>query len=140
MMLASSMGAIAFQKDLGAAHSLAHPLSTVAGVPHGLANAIVLTHVMAFNKPSATKRLGDVAQAMGCLIDGRSADDCANAAIEAVQTLTERIDIPKSLSAVGVRESQIPALVKQALDDPNHATNPRPCSAEDFDKLYRQAL
>jgi alcohol dehydrogenase class IV len=140
MMLASSMGAIAFQKDLGAAHSLAHPLSTVAGVPHGLANAIVLAHVMAFNKPSATKRLGDVAQAMGCLIDGRSADECANAAIEAVQTLTERIDIPKSLSAVGVRESQIGALVKQALDDPNHATNPRPCSAEDFDKLYRQAL
>jgi 4-hydroxybutyrate dehydrogenase len=72
MMLASSMGAIAFQKDLGAAHSMAHPLSTIAGVPHGLANAIVLSHVMAFNKPNAVDRLGDVAQAMGCPVDGRS--------------------------------------------------------------------
>jgi len=140
MMLSSSMGAIAFQKDLGAAHSMAHPLSTIAGVPHGLANAIVLSHVMAFNKPSATGRLGDIARAMGCPIDGHSADDRADAAIEAVQTLAERIDIPKSLSAVGVTESQIPEMVRQAVDDSNHATNPRPCSAQDFDRLYRLAL
>jgi alcohol dehydrogenase class IV len=140
MMLASSMGAIAFQKDLGAAHSMAHPLSTIAGVPHGLANAIVLSHVMAFNKPNAVDRLGDVAQAMGCPVDDRSAEERANAAVEAVQALTERIDIPKTLSAVGVTESHIPEMVVQAMNDPNHATNPRPCSAEDFDTLYRQAL
>ena len=140
MMLSSSMGAIAFQKDLGAAHSMAHPLSTVAGVPHGLANAIVLPHILAFNRPSAIKRLGDIAQAMGCSVDAQSPDDRANAAIEAVQTLALHIDIPKSLSAVGVTESQIPEMVKQAVDDPNHETNPRPCTAEDFDKLYRQAM
>jgi 4-hydroxybutyrate dehydrogenase len=140
MMLASSMGAIAFQKDLGAAHSMAHPLSTIAGVAHGLANAIVLSHVMAFNKPNAVGRLGDVAQAMGCPVDGRSSEERADAAVEAVETLTERIDIPKTLSAVGVTETHIPEMVVQAMNDPNHATNPRPCTAEDFDTLYRQAL
>lgn len=140
MMLASSMGAIAFQKDLGAAHSMAHPLSTIAGVPHGLANAIVLAHVMGFNKQSAMQRLGAVAQAMGCPIDGRSAEDRADAAIEAVQYLADRIDIPKSLTAVGVTESQIPEMVAQAVADPNHLTNPRSCSAQDFEELYQQAL
>jgi 4-hydroxybutyrate dehydrogenase len=140
MMLSSSMGAIAFQKDLGAAHSMAHPLSTVAGVPHGLANAIVLAHIMEYNKPSSTARLGDVAQAMGCNVEGRSEKDRADAAIEAVQNLTERIDIPQSLSAVGVTADQIPEMVKQAVDDPNHLTNPRPCTAADFESLYNQAL
>ena len=83
---------------------------------------------------------GNIAQAMGCPIDGRSEADRAAAAIEAVQTLTERIDIPPSLSAVGVTESHISAMVAQATADPNHATNPRPCSAEDFESLYRQAM
>lgn len=140
MMLSSSMGAIAFQKDLGAAHSMAHPLSTVAGVPHGLANAIVLTHVMRYNKPSCTERLGDIAQAMGCSVEGKSEEGRADAAIAAVQELTERIDIPKTLSAVGVTRDQIPEMVSQAVDDPNHLTNPRPCTAEDFRTLYKAAL
>jgi alcohol dehydrogenase class IV len=140
MMLSSSMGAIAFQKDLGAAHSMAHPLSTIAGVPHGLANAILLAHVMNFNKSSAEERLGAVAQAMGCPVEGLSSGDRADAAIEAVRRLTERIDIPRTLSAVGVTELQIPELVGQAIADPNHLTNPRACSAKDFEDLYLQAL
>lgn len=140
MMLSSIMGAIAFQKDLGAAHSLAHPLSTIAQVPHGLANAIILSHVMAFNKAAAAERLGEIAKAMGCPVNGASSDKLADNAISAVQLLTERIDIPRTLSEVGVTESQIPEMVKQAVCDPNHLTNPRSCSFEDFDRLYRQAL
>lgn len=140
MMLASSMGAIAFQKDLGVAHSLAHPLSTIAGVPHGLANAVVLAHVLTFNKPSAIDRLGDIAQAMGCLIEDLSPEEKADAAVDAVTDLTSRIDIPRSLAAVGVTESQIPEMVQQALADPNHATNPRPCAESDLEHLYRSAL
>lgn len=140
MMLASSMGAIAFQKDLGAAHSLAHPLSTIAGVPHGLANAIVLPHVMAFNKPAAMGRLGEIAGAMGCPVEGRDEEARADAAVEAVRALAGRIDIPKTLSAVGVSDRQIPMMVAQAVQDSNHLTNPRPCGAEDFEALYRRAL
>jgi len=140
MMLASSMGAIAFQKDLGAAHSMAHPLSTVAGVPHGLANAIVLPHVLAFNKPTSARRLGDIAQSMGCMVEGQQEDVRAEAAIDAVSGLAARIDIPKTLSAVGVSEQQIPEMVSQAIEDPNHATNPRACTAADFESLYRDAM
>ena len=99
MLLASSMGAIAFQKDLGAAHALAHPLSTIADVPHGLANAILLPHVLAFNKPAVASRLKDVAQAMGLATDGVSDDDAADLAIEAVQDLSANIGIPATLSA-----------------------------------------
>jgi alcohol dehydrogenase class IV len=84
--------------------------------------------------------MGDIARAMGCPVDSLGAEARADAAISAVQALTERIDIPRTLSSVGVTESQIPEMVGQAMDDPNHLTNPRPCSAEDFERLYTQAL
>ena len=140
MMLASSMGAIAFQKDLGAAHALAHPLSTLAGVPHGLANAIVLPHVMAFNKTVAAARLGDVAKALGCDTSRRSDAESADLAISAVQDLLLRLGLPNRLSAVGVAETIIPSLAAQAIADANHGTNPRPCTRSDMADLYRVAL
>ncbi len=138
-MLASSMGAIAFQKDLGAAHALAHPLSTVANVPHGLANAILLPHVMSFNKPDATLRLADIAEAMGCSVAG-SPEEAADQAIDAVRRLAADIDVPATLSAVGVSADQIPSMVAQAIDDPNLPTNPRPCSRADLHDLYSAAM
>lgn len=140
MLLASSMGAIAFQKDLGAAHALTHPLSTIADVPHGLANAILLPHVLAFNQPAVASRLKDVAQAMGLAIDGVSDDDAADFAIEAVQDLSANIGIPATLSAVGVRPDQMSEMVAQALDDPNLPTNPRPCTETDIHDLYTAAM
>lgn len=140
MMLASSMGAIAFQKDLGVAHALAHPLSTLADVPHGLANAIVLPHTMAFNKPQATKRLKDVAQALGCNTDGTSDEAGADLAIEFVHDLLEKVDIPNRLSAIGITQDLIPALAKQAIADANHRTNPRSCSEQDMVDLYNAAF
>lgn len=140
MMLASSMGAIAFQKDLGVAHALAHPLSTLANVPHGLANAIVLPHAMAFNKPAAAARLKDVAHALGCPVQNLSDEAGADQAIDFVRTLLERIDLPRGLSAVGISETLIPALARQAIADANHRTNPRPCAEQDMADLYRAAL
>ena len=140
MMLASSMGAIAFQNDLGAAHALAHPLSTLAGVPHGLANAIVLPHVMAFNKTVTTARLKDIADALGCITAGRSDDAAADLAIAAVRDLLARIGLPDHLSAVGVSRGMIPGLAAQAIADANHTTNPRPCTKENMANLYRAAL
>ena len=140
MMLASSMGAIAFQKDLGVAHALAHPLSTLSGVPHGLANAIVLPHAMAFNKPVSADRLRDVACALGCAVDGLNELDGAELAIRKVEGLLEQTDLPNRLSAVGVEEDLLPELAAQAIADPNHRTNPRPCTCEDMVRLYRAAL
>ena len=140
MMLASSMGAIAFQKDLGVAHALAHPLSTLAGVPHGLANAIVLPHAMAFNKQVSASRLKDVAQALGCAVDVATESEGADLAISAVEDLLDQTDLPKRLSLVGVDENLIPTLAAQAITDPNHRTNPRPCTREDMAQLYKDAL
>tara|TARA_B100001123_G_scaffold445740_1_gene598134 strand:+ start:679 stop:1833 length:1155 start_codon:yes stop_codon:yes gene_type:complete len=140
MLLASSMGAIAFQKDLGVAHSLAHPLSTIAGIPHGLANAIVLPHVLEFNRQVAADRLKDVAQAMGRQTDGLSNAAAASLAVTAVQDLAGDVDIPATLSAVGVSHDQIPRMVEQALEDPNHRTNPRPCNESDLHDLYAAAM
>ena len=140
MMLASSMGAIAFQKDLGVAHALAHPLSTLADVPHGLANAIVLPHTMAFNKSVASTHLKDVAQALGCDTDHKTDDESADLAISFVHDLLARVDIPNRLSQVGISQDLIPALAQQAIADANHRSNPRPCTEQDMIDLYQAAF
>lgn len=140
MMLASSMGAIAFQKDLGVAHALAHPLSTLADVPHGLANAIVLPHTMAFNKPASAAHLKDVAQALGCNTDNKSDEESADLAIAFVHNLLAQVDIPNRLSLVGIKQEQIPELAQQAIADANHRSNPRTCTEQDMVTLYQTAF
>jgi alcohol dehydrogenase class IV len=130
------MGAIAFQKGLGAAHSLAHALSPVAGTHHGHANALVLQAVLAFNRDAARDRLADVAVAMG--FDPRaSVAERAAAAVELVREIKEDSGLHGGLSANGVKEEMIPALVSKAVEDACHQSNPRPCTAEDFKALIR---
>jgi 4-hydroxybutyrate dehydrogenase len=140
MMAASMMGAVAFQKGLGTVHSLAHPLSTVAGLHHGLTNAILLPHVMRFNIASARDRLADVANALGVDIRTLSFDQTATAAITAIEKLNEDIGIPKRLRDVGVREEMIPIMVPKAMEDGCHLLNPRQTTADDMENLYRQAF
>jgi len=140
MMMAAMMGAIAFQKDLGVAHSLAHPLSTIAGLHHGLANAIVLWHTMEFNFEHAKDRLRDVASALGVNTFEMSLDDAAQSAIAQIKQLSEDIGIPEKLRDVGVKADMIPQLAKQAMEDGCHMTNPRKCQEEDMVYLYERAL
>lgn len=136
MLLASAMGGIACQKGLGAAHSLAHALSPVAGTHHGHANALVLPAVLGFNREAAQERLADVAVAMG--FDARaSVVERAAAAVEMVRALKEDVGLTGGLSAIGVREEMVPALVGKALEDACHETNSRACTAEDFRMLLR---
>lgn len=138
MLLASSMGAIAFQKGLGAAHSLAHALGAVSGLHHGHANALVLPAVLAFNREAAQERLARVAIQLGS--DPRaSVAERAVAASELVRRLKEESGLTGGLSQNGVREEHVPLLVEKAMEDPCHRTNPRPCSAEDFRALLRAA-
>ncbi|HEX9784906.1 MAG TPA: iron-containing alcohol dehydrogenase [Opitutaceae bacterium] len=134
MQVAAAMGGIAFQKDLGATHSLAHPLSSLCGVHHGLANALCLPAVMEFNarrKPGLYRRVGI---ALGL----NSPDDAA--VIGAVRRLLEGIGIKPGLRAHGVDESRIDALADQALADGCHVTNPVPVTRADLRLLYVQAL
>jgi alcohol dehydrogenase class IV len=138
MLIASSMGAIAFQKGLGAAHSLAHALSPVAGTHHGHANALVLPAVLAFNRDAARDRLADVAVAMG--FDPRaSVQERAAGAVELVRKLKSDVGLTGGLSQNGVREEMIPQLVSKAVEDACHQSNPRPCTADDFRMLIKQS-
>ncbi len=140
MMMAAMMGAIAFQKELGVTHSLAHPLSTVADLHHGLANAILLPYTMAFNREAAADQLKDIAAAFGVNIHGLSPEDGAQAGIDQVAQLCRDIGIPSRLREVNVAAEMIPRLARQAMADGCHLTNPRPCSETDMIHLYQQAL
>lgn len=134
MMMAAMMGAIAFQKGLGVTHSLAHPLTTVAGVPHGLANAICLPAALAFNRPTVGDRLATLARHSGL------ADPTPEGFIASVRRLTATIGIPPRLRDVGVTEAMLPRLVDLAVQDTCHQCNPRPVSAADFRRLYEELL
>ena len=133
MMMASLMGAIAFQKDLGAVHSCAHALGTVLDMHHGLANGIMIDHVMRFNAEAAEARMGELARVCGA---GRGAGDL----VAWLAGLKARIGIPARLGASGVSASHLPRLVQAALADACHRTNPRPCSAADFERIFTAAL
>ena len=131
MMMSSMMGAIAFQKDLGAVHSCAHALGTVCDMHHGLANAMMIEPVMRFNMPAAPHKFAELAHVVGA----------ANAAafIDWLGELKRSIGIPGSLHALGVREDQWERLAEVAVRDGCHATNVRPCERADFDRFFREA-
>ncbi|MGQ9610307.1 MAG: iron-containing alcohol dehydrogenase family protein [bacterium] len=140
MSIASTMGALAFNKGLGVAHSLSHQLSTVADVPHGIANAIMLTHAMEFNLDYAIEKYADIALAMGIDIHGKTISESARSAISAIHQLTLDIGLPNRLRDVGVKEKTIPIMAKMAMEDHCHLLNPRPCTEDDMSYLYRKAL
>lgn len=140
MQLASMMGAVSFQKDLGAVHSLAHALSAVCHVQHGLANAICLIPVMKYNKEVAARYYSKVAACFGINTFDLSDLEAADKAIEAVTDLIRMIGIPTTLSEVGVKESHLRELAQKAFLDPCHRTNLRPCSEKDLLTLYKKAL
>lgn len=140
MMLAAMMGAVAFQKDLGASHSLSHALSAVCDLQHGLANAICLPEVMRFNRQHAAKQYARLARIFGINTFGLLEIEAADKAIEAVAALNERINIPKGLAEVGVRGEQLPELAQKAAQDVCHQTNARPCSEENLLQMLSNCL
>jgi len=141
MMMSSMMGAIAFQKDLGAVHSCAHALSTVADLHHGLANGIMIDHVMRFNLPAAREKMAELAHVVG--VGGGSADASARAFIDWLVALKRDLSIPLTLSdyrgARNVTHADIAALVDVAVNDTCHQTNPRPCTRADFERIFSEA-
>jgi alcohol dehydrogenase class IV len=133
MMMSSMMGAIAFQKDLGATHSCAHALGAVCDLHHGLANALMIDAVMGWNLPAAPAKFDELAHAAGVAGGGA-------AFVDWLRSLKREIGIAPNLSAVGVRAAHLPRLVELATADICHQTNPRPCSAGDFRRLFERAL
>ena len=140
MLVAAAMGGVAFQKDLGATHSLAHPLSALCGMHHGTANAICLPHVMKFNsqrKPGLYRRVG-----VACGIDvlDSTAEEADRRTIDFVRELVSELGLAEGLRAHGAKESQLDALTTQAYADSCHATNPVPVTRDDLKALYQAAL
>ena len=132
MMMASMMGAIAFQKDLGAVHSCAHALGAVCDLHHGLANALMIEPVMRFNQETVSAKFAELAHAVGA--------GSGEAFVPWLAKLKQQIGIAPNLSAVGVKREQIGRLVEVAAKDICHQTNPRPCKREDFARFFEQAL
>jgi alcohol dehydrogenase class IV len=130
-MMSSMMGAIAFQKDLGAVHSCAHALGTVCDLHHGLANALMIEPVMRFNAETEGVKFAELAHAVGA--------GSAEAFVPWLAQLKQQIGIAPSLAAVGVKREQIARLVEIAAKDICHQTNPRVCAAADFERFFNEA-
>jgi alcohol dehydrogenase class IV len=133
MMMSSMMGAIAFQKDLGAVHSCAHALGTVGNLHHGLANALMIEPVLAWNAQVVPDKFAELAHA--CAVKGGAA-----AFVPWLHELKSQIGIVGGLAKHGVKAEHLPRLVELASADICHQTNPRPCAPADFERLFRAAM
>jgi alcohol dehydrogenase class IV len=134
MLMASMMGAIAFQKGLGLTHSCAHPLSTVADLHHGLANGVMIDYALAFNAEAVPEKFRELAGAVG--LEDRS----PAAFLEWLRALKARIGIPRTLTEAGVSRDALERLSDLAIADACHANNPRPCTRADFHRIYSEAF
>lgn len=134
MMVASSMGATAFQKGLGAMHSLSHPCGAVLNSHHGLTIAIVMPYVLAFNRPAIDAQMTALARYLAL------PSPSFRAALDWVLALREEIGIPHRLDAVGVSRAIVPRLAKMAANDPSCGGNPRELNAQVLAQLYEDAL
>ena len=133
-MIASLMGAVAFQKGLGVVHSLAHPMSSLLDTHHGLANAVNLPYGMRFNIGGSEEKFRRIAQVMELPVgDGE-------AVVERLFELNRELGLPTRLRDAGVGEEHIETLADLAIADFAHPNNPKPVSREDFKKLYTEAL
>ena len=133
MMMSSMMGAIAFQKDLGAVHSCAHALGAVCDMHHGLANALMLDTVLAWNYEAVPEKFDELAHVCGVAGGGA-------ALVPWLKQLKADIGITGGLAARGVKPEHLPRLVEIASADICHQTNPRPCTAADFERLLKAAM
>jgi alcohol dehydrogenase len=145
MLIAASLAVVpgaAGSSALGAVHSLSHSAGAHYGVPHGVANAINLPHVIRFNCAGGTEiadRYRDLSELLGAEASGSDAE-LGEALASWVSALTVRLGLPQRLSEVGVPEAGIPELVEGAMGDGCSLTNARELVEEDFEGLYRAAL
>ena len=134
MQVASSMGATAFQKGLGAMHSLSHPCGSLLDTHHGLTNGVVMPYVLAFNREAIEEKLTTLARYLD--LPNPSGDSVRRWVLE----LRETIGIQHTLAELGVTEDLIPRLAKMAVVDPTAPTNPIPLTVENLEGLYGRAI
>ena len=141
MALAQYIAAQAFSNvGLGLVHGMAHPMGSLHDIPHGVANALLLPTIMEFNMPKCIEKFGVIAQTMGVDTTGMSAQEAAQAAVDAVKALSIRVGIPQTLTALGIKEEDIPALAAQAIADVCTPGNPRDVTEAEIVELYNKVL
>ena len=133
MMSAAAMGAVAFQKGLGAIHSLSHPIGAVYGTHHGTTNAVVMPMVLDFNRSAIEDRIVRAAAYLG--IDGGFAGFHAT-----VMDLRAQLNIPENLSAMGVEFARLDELTEMALEDPSCGGNPIAMTRENTRALFESCM
>jgi len=134
MLMASLMGAVAFQKGLGVVHSLAHPLSSLLDTHHGLANAVNIPYGMEFNIEGFEEKFRQIARTI------ELKEETGKAVVKYLFDLNTKINIPHRLSAIGVKAEHINTLADLAIADFAHPNNPKPVTRADFKALYEKAL
>ena len=141
MALAQYIAAQAFSNvGLGLVHGMAHPMGSLHDIPHGVANALLLPTIMEFNMPKCIEKFGIIAKTMGVNTDGMTAEQAAQAAVDAVKALSIRVGIPQTLTELGIKESDIPALAAQAIADVCTPGNPRDVTEAEIVELYKKVL
>lgn len=141
MLMASMMAGMAVNHNLlGLCHAMAHQITTRYGVPHGVANAILLPHVMAFNLPVVPGKMRRIAEALGERVPG-TAYEQSKAAVTAVARLCAQVGVPRALGEVGARRTDFPALAEIALSkDRTLGPNPRKVALQDIVDVYYAAF
>lgn len=139
MCWAEYMAGLAFSNaGLGMVHAMAHQLGGFYNTPHGVANAILLTHVMRYNTSACKDRYADIARALGIQTAKMTADQAANAAIEYIEGMAERMKIPK-LSETAFKPADVITLSLHALEDTGMPENPKEASLVDVQKVFMDA-
>ena len=141
MAVAQYVAGMAFSNvGLGVDHGMAHPLSALHDIPHGVACAMLLPTVMKFNAPAALPKYVDIAKALGVYKDGMTQQEAADAACAEIDNLSRLVGIPTHLSELGITEKDIDALADQAIVDVCTPGNPREVTRDDIVALYKKIL
>ncbi len=133
MFAAAMMGGVAFQKGLGAVHSLAHPLGAVHDVQHGLANAVILPYVVAYNRPAIETRVESIAHHL-------RVKGSFDGFLAWLLQFRKDLNIPHTLADLGLDGRDADGIAAKAMDDPSTGTNPRKMDAAGFRKIYLAAV
>ena len=134
MMASALMGATAFQKGLGAIHSLSHPVGAHYDSHHGLTNAVFMPYVLVANRPAIDSRIASLAAYLG--LEEPSFDGF----LQWVLALRTALEVPHTPDVLGMRPEDVVQFAAEALVDPTAATNPIAVTAESLERMYRKAL
>ncbi|MEH6530805.1 MAG: L-threonine dehydrogenase [Photobacterium frigidiphilum] len=141
MAYAQFMAGMAFNNaSLGYVHAMAHQLGGFYDLPHGVCNAVLLPHVQRYNAKVCPERLRDVAKAMGVNVESMTAEQGADAALEAIQVLSKDVGIPAGLKDLGAKNEDISILADNALKDACGFTNPKQATHEEISEIFAAAM